>query len=205
MNSFDLNEKELKYLMDTEFISTKRRIIAKAELLLKSCSKLIDQELRSGNYRIKSNYLINPPKISKGENYKGLPYIVLDNPRNYTSGNVLAYRIVIWWGNTISFSLHLEGRHAQPAVNSIVRKLSNHTQKDLYYCLGNTPWEHHFENTNYQELHKLKPESILKHFGKFQFLKVAKKATLKEWPFLNDLAIRNLQILTDLISLDRRS
>jgi hypothetical protein len=42
-----------------------------------------------------------PPKISKGENYNGLPYVMLDYPRNFKKEKVFAIRSFFWWGTFI--------------------------------------------------------------------------------------------------------
>ena len=39
------------------------------------------------------------PKISRGEQYLGLPYVMLDYPRIFSKENVFAIRTFFWWGN----------------------------------------------------------------------------------------------------------
>ena len=197
--------KELQYLSDTDFLLTKRTILEKAFAGLKTCSKLIDTELLNGSYKIDSKYLLPASKISKGENYRGLPYMVLDNPRYFKKGSVLSYRILFWWGNFISFSLHLEGDMCTAALDSILSKSIEQVHDQTYYCLGITPWEHHFEESNYQLIGRITTDQVRKHYEEYGFIRITKKATLKEWPFLNDLAIRNFHIFTGLISPDQQS
>ena len=201
----DFSEKELGYLLDTDFLLTKQLILENVFSGLKSCSQLIDKEFSRGGYRIESKYLEPASKISKGDNYRGLPYMVLDNPRYFKKGSVLSYRIIFWWGNLISFSLHIEGGLSQEALTSIISRSPNQVDGETYYCLGKTPWEHHFEESNYQLLQKTSSQQMRSHYKVVGFIKIAKKATLEEWPSLNDLAIRNLKILTDLTSLGPRS
>ncbi|HMP91358.1 MAG TPA: hypothetical protein PKD90_00665 [Phnomibacter sp.] len=51
------------------------------------------------------------PKISKGEQYEGLPWVMLDYPRyfNQQEGH-FAVRTFFWWGHGYSMRLHLSGR-----------------------------------------------------------------------------------------------
>jgi len=49
------------------------------------------------------------PKISRGENYLGLPYLVLDYPRLFRPDAVLAIRTFFWWGHFFSSTLQLSG------------------------------------------------------------------------------------------------
>ena len=51
-----------------------------------------------------------PPKISRGEKYRGLPYVMLDHPRSFTPHDILAVRTLFWWGHFFSVTLHLRGR-----------------------------------------------------------------------------------------------
>jgi len=197
--------KELQYLSDTNFLLTKRTILEKVFRGFKACSELIDKELLNSYYRIDSKFLIPSSKISKGENYRGLPYLVLDNPRYFKKGSVLSYRILFWWGNFISFSLHLEGDICTAALPSILSKSREQAHDQTYYCIGTTPWEHHFQESNYQLIGRTTPDQVRNHYEEFGFIRITKKATLKEWPLLNDLAIRNLQLLTELASLGQRS
>ena len=199
------SEKELRYLLDTDYLFTKSIILEKVFSGLKSCSQLVDQEISTGEYRFDSKYLEPVSKISKGDNYRGLPYLVLDNPRYFKKGSVLSYRILFWWGNLISFSLHIEGNLCVEALNSIISGSPNQVYNETYYCLGKTPWEHHFEESNYQLVHTTSSKQIRGHYKDYGFIKIAKKATLEEWPLLNDLAISNFRILTDLTNLGQRS
>jgi hypothetical protein len=203
--SDQFSSKELQYLGDTDFLLTKRTILEKAFSGFKTCSELIDIELLKSSYKIDSKYLLPASKISRGDNYRGLPYMVLDNPRYFKKGSVLSYRILLWWGNFISFSLHLEGDICAAALTSILSKYQERIHNQTYYCLGLTPWEHHFEESNYQLLVKITPDQVNEHYKEYGFIRITKKATLKEWPFLNDLAIRNLQLLSDLASLGQQS
>ena len=53
------------------------------------------------------------PKISKGENYRGLPYVMLDYPRLFGREEVLAIRTFFWWGHGFSVTLHLKGGYRE--------------------------------------------------------------------------------------------
>src|SRR3954452_928432 len=46
-------------------------------------------------------------KISRGENYRGLPYVMLDYPRIFSKDHTFAIRSFYWWGNFFSITLQL--------------------------------------------------------------------------------------------------
>jgi hypothetical protein len=49
------------------------------------------------------------PKVSRGENYRGLPWVMLDYPRVFGRADVLAIRTMFWWGHGFNITLHLKG------------------------------------------------------------------------------------------------
>ena len=38
-------------------------------------------------------------KISRGENYRGLPYLILDYPAYFSQKDIFAFRTMFWWGH----------------------------------------------------------------------------------------------------------
>lgn len=49
------------------------------------------------------------PKVSRGENYRGLPWVMLDFPRVFGRADVFAIRTMFWWGHGFNITLHLKG------------------------------------------------------------------------------------------------
>src|SRR6185437_142624 len=47
------------------------------------------------------------PKISRGENYRGLPWVMLDYPGVLGRDDVMAIRAMFWWGHAFIVTLHL--------------------------------------------------------------------------------------------------
>ncbi len=79
MANVKLSKDELELVTNAELILTKNRIIQKVyelfgelSIAYRELSKDLDEDL-----------LHIPPKISKGENYLGLPWVMLDYPRNF--------------------------------------------------------------------------------------------------------------------------
>ena len=118
-------------------------------------------------------------KISKGENYKGLPYLMLDYPAFFSKENIFAIRTMFWWGNFFSITLHLSGKYFEN-TEKLSSWLAFFRQKNLWVCVGKSEWENHFERSNYCRLDDLDEEQI-KELSKNRFFKVAKKIGLGEW------------------------
>ena len=64
--------------------------------------------------------LNSSPKISKGENYKGLPWLVLDYPRYFNKEDIFAIRTLFWWGNFFSITLHISGKYKMRYEKKII-------------------------------------------------------------------------------------
>ncbi len=83
-----LSEDELCMALNEELILTKNRIIQKAYQLF---------GLLAENYRQYSGDIffflpaIQQPKIARGENYNGLPYVMLDYPRHFTHADITCH------------------------------------------------------------------------------------------------------------------
>ena len=192
------SNKEQKYLSNTDFLLTKREIIAKVRHLLEGCSRELKAEFASGTYTIDSIYFSNGYKISRGENYKGLPYLVLDHPGYFVKEEVFSYRVIFWWGHLFSFSLHVAGKHLDDATKQLLKQMNKPFCKNIYICINDSPWQYYFEPDNYQLVSSLSAESIQKIVSDHGFLKIARKSTLEEWPFLTKLTIENLRALSAL-------
>ncbi|HKR04092.1 MAG TPA: hypothetical protein VJY62_05590, partial [Bacteroidia bacterium] len=91
-------------------------------------------------------------KISKGENYLGLPYIVLDNPRIFSRQNIFAFRSMFWWGNYFSFTFHLSGKYLEDYSKNIYKNFETLRKKKFLVCIHNEQWMHHLEKENYSSL-----------------------------------------------------
>lgn len=95
------------------------------------------------------------PKIFRGENYRQLPYMVLDYPRKFNTDTVFAFRSMFWWGKEFSFTLHLQGRAWAFFKKGMAERMAGLEGKEFYSCVNTTPWQYHFEKDNYRPLDEL--------------------------------------------------
>jgi hypothetical protein len=73
-------------------------------------NEMMKKELASFDHLFGDIQCLNG-KISRGENYQLLPYIILDYPSYFSRNNIFAVRTMFWWGNFFSITLHLSGDH----------------------------------------------------------------------------------------------
>lgn len=125
------------------------------------------------------------PKISKGENYKGLPYMILDYPAIFSKTAVFALRTMFWWGNFFSVTLHLSGSYKDVLAGKIAQGFSG-AGKGFYISTGEE-WEHHFEEDNYVSAAGLQEEELYKKMVRPSFIKIALKYDLHQWNDIDEL------------------
>ena len=115
------------------------------------------------------------PKIAKGENYRQLPYVILDYPRCFDKENVFAIRTMFWWGNFFSCSLHLSGMYKILFAKALQKNIYLLQKNNFYICINKDEWQHHFEADNYFPVDILTEEKIKTIITQQHFIKVAVK------------------------------
>lgn len=179
-----LSKLEQAKVMDADWILTKHQIMQKAQLLMQQQINPIIDTFKFLPLTLDANILGAIPKISKGENYKKLPYIILDYPAVFAKQDVFALRTLFWWGHNFSVHFLLSGKYFEKYKEAIFKNVKQNPGL-FYVCVNKLPWEHHFEPDNYilanvEILEKLKAEEPT-------FLKMALKFNLEEWNSLPQL------------------
>src|SRR5580693_8742254 len=123
MNSakIHLSADELLLVKNGEWILTKNLIIGKVYALFGTLAEHLQNQINGSD--LPGQIGIISAKISKGENYNGLPYVMLDCPRLFTQQNVFSIRTFFWWGNYFSVTLHLKGEFQQIFEEAIKKKI----------------------------------------------------------------------------------
>ncbi|MEJ7611765.1 MAG: hypothetical protein WKF88_11350 [Ferruginibacter sp.] len=171
-----LSPQELAAALDTGFILTKMAVIEKTAALLNSLLPKI--EVAFGPVFLQNNLPGNSlPKISKGENYNGYPYVILDHPALFGKTDVFAIRTMFWWGNFFSITLHVSGKYKQYFEERLIKNL---LQTDLFIAGGEEEWQHHFEPGNFILFSEVTQHQLTDIISK-NFLKVALKYDLNDW------------------------
>jgi hypothetical protein len=173
-----LSDKELSIIQNREWFYLKYEILDKVNILLSDCSVFLKNEIIP-ECQLPEVILNIPPKISKGENYKFLPYQVLDYPRYFSQSDVFAIRTMFWWGNFISITLHVSGTFT--SWIDLSRVSGNSFSLPLYICVGSSQWEHHFEKDNYRLCCEISEEEMIQMQSSNHFFKLAFKFSLSEW------------------------
>jgi hypothetical protein len=193
-----LQDKELQYLQDTHFLSTKLRIMKSLQSLLEQTQQALHQQKE--RLPLPAQVWEVPPKISRGENYRSLPYLVLDYPRIFQQETTFAYRTMLWWGHGFSCTLHLGGSYWQHYQSLLLAKLATLETTNLWVCVNNTPWEYHYEPDNYLPLEKyLQQPGALEKLASMPFFKVSRRIPLEYYQELPRLSTQTLEAFSALL------
>ncbi|MEP7110230.1 MAG: hypothetical protein ABI760_19700 [Ferruginibacter sp.] len=176
-----LSAMELELVCNKEWILTKRIIIEKVYRLFGGLALIMQQQIRQNKDSLPPQATGSSPKISRGENYRSLPYVMLDYPRYFTKESTLAIRTLFWWGNFFSINLHLSGACREKAIPALRSNFSVLQQKDYWICIHTEPWHHHFGEDNYVPLKNycLPDFEIMIHLN--PFIKLACRISLEQW------------------------
>lgn len=176
MANVKLSAAELKLVLDANFILTKNNIIAKVYDLFGNLSSFYIENISKQASLPKEVYQISP-KISKGENYEGLPWVALDYPRFFSKEGEFSIRTFFWWGNFVSITLLLSGSYQQIYQPSIQQFHQSAESKNWFLCRHSNKWLHHFREDYYQPLSSFASADIIQ----LPFIKLAKKVPLQQW------------------------
>jgi len=191
-----LSPEEEALVATADWILTKNNVLQKIKqllLVLQSNQQNLLQPLNS----LPGEVLKSSPKISRGENYKGLPWLVLDYPRYFNKEEVFAIRTLFWWGNFFSITLHLSGSYKAKYQTKIIGSFEALQKEKFSVCINEDQWEHHFETNNYIPVHDLTGSQYNEIIVKRAFIKLAKKIPLEQW---NDVEKKLLDIFGQLIN-----
>ncbi len=192
-----LTEKELLILQDTDFLLTKAAALKKISGLLEETREELKRCVENSNFSFPDGTELLNGKISRGENYRTLPYIVLDYPTLFSKNSVFAYRTMFWWGNFFSATLHIEGVALDNYKNTITLNLNRLLKKDIYIGVGDTPWQYHYEEANYVLLSNAHRDFITNS----KFLKLSKKIELKKWNDVSEFSTNFFKLMLSVLNL----
>lgn len=176
MANVKLSARELELVNNAELILTKNNIINKVYTLFGELSCFYVDEINRHTALSKEIVSI-APKISRGENYEGLPWVMLDYPRYFTVTDELAIRSYFWWGNFCSITLQISGRFQQEFQESLKKLHQSKDAEEWFLCCGDDKWQHHFREDNYKVISSFSAEEI----HQLPFIKLAKKIPLNQW------------------------
>ena len=190
-----LSALERKLISDPKWILAKNEVIRKVSSLFGELSGRFNSNPLA--FQLPEEIKRIPPKISKGEQYKGLPYLMLDYPRFFEAEHVFAIRSFFWWGHFFSSTLHLKGRYSKMYAPEIVKMINTKPGIEWMVNYSEEEWIHDIEEKeHWVKANTIRPDEIE---GK-KLIKIAALLPVGKWEeaggFLEKIYTLYLRALT---------
>ncbi|MBE63193.1 MAG: hypothetical protein CMB89_12605 [Flammeovirgaceae bacterium] len=173
------SDEELEILKDSQFLKLKNTLSEKVISYFSEIERALHQVIQESSFQFPEGAFLKAGKISKGEQYEGLPYFILDYPRLFTQKQVFSFRTMLWWGNHFSCTLHISGPLLENNLEKILVNLSE--AEDLYFCINNTPWEYQYHSDNYLKIKDLSHKDIMSQVENNGFIKLSNFIPVDLW------------------------
>ena len=184
-----LSAEEMRLVRDPAWILTKNSVMGKVVGMMGQLS---------GGWK--------EPKISKGENYKGLPWVMLDYPRVFGKEDVYAIRTFFLWGHAFSITLHLKGIYREKFLPAILARQAELAAAGFGMGISDDEWAHEHTEETYGPLRTgemgavngAAGESTREGAGSRPWLKLSARVGLEHWDEAPEklLALHNLLMET---------
>ena len=194
-----ITEEELDLIRNAEFIYTKNDALEKIHTLFSEIRDELKNIVQNNEFHIPVSLDTTDNKISRGEFYKELPYLVLDYPKHFKQENIFAFRTMFWWGNFFSFTLHIGGDVLNDYEENLLNNFSKLNKKDYYFCVNDSPWEYHYEADNYKLIETLSRDEIAKCIKNNGFFKLSKHISLGQFENTKHYAITTFKELMEVL------
>lgn len=198
-----LSDAELSLAMDPDVMLLKNKVVESVYRLFGRLAQRQSETVRDLRHRYGPVFDV-PPKISKGERYRELPYVMLDHPRLFGSEDVFAVRTLFWWGHFFSVTLHLKGEWLRRFSGRILESQAWLSAWGFHFSTGRHEWEHHFEADNYLPVSSVGEEEWGEVYAKGGFTKLAVKYPIGEFNDMEDILSEAFERLMLLMEEDRR-
>ncbi|QEH39630.1 hypothetical protein [Chitinophaga sp. XS-30] len=197
MEAYQLSQEERQIITDAEWLLRKNEVIQKVYHLFGAMHEALAADPVISRFPGDG---AQPAKISRGEQYLGLPWVVLDYPRVFGKDNIFACRTFFWWGRFFSTTLHMAGAGLEPYRAVLTGKQHQLAADGWYICVQEDPWQHHFEPVNYQPVADISSEQWEELVQNRSFVKLAKRFDVLTWGKMISNAVAVYAALLDMLS-----
>lgn len=188
-----LSPAEAALFSNAEVILTKNTVLQKTVSLLTDVQHEIMRE--------PVPWVHHPsPKISRGENYLGLPYVILDYPRTANNEGIFFIRSMFWWGHFYSSTLQVSGEFKRRNLESLTNSFEALGSKNYFVGIHADPWIHHSGEDNYKQISSLSSAAYQCILQEREYTKIAAFWPLQEWDSAATNLIMSWKLLAGLIS-----
>lgn len=178
VSKIHLSATEYQLMQNADIILTKNSVLNKMKWMLEQVQEKQMEFVTAFDLNSSPLFKVSP-KISRGENYLGLPWLILDHPRLSGEEGLFFIRTMFWWGRFFSSTLHVSGIHKEKLVGPISGSYKD--LKEYYLGINEDPWAHHFDESNYRPVSSMDEKDFQMQCRKVSHLKIASSLPLTEW------------------------
>jgi hypothetical protein len=193
------SEDELLLIRNSAWILTKNAVIEKVSIGFGELSVEMQKEVAEMAGELPEPVAASTPKISRGEKYQGLPYVILDYPRVFGREDILAIRTMFWWGNFYSVTLHAKGRFLPSVWKKITSREFSNSHPDLYISFSGNEWNHDVNSEDYQLLRVLQSKGLENRPVYQDFVKLTVKIDVGQWEDIRNMMAGSFSRLLKLV------
>lgn len=189
---------EMELIRNSDWILTKNRIIQKVAEGMGLLAERMKAEVRVNSGRLPGVITGSNAKISRGENYQGLPYLMLDYPRLFSKDDIFAIRTFFWWGRFCSITLHVKGLYRTSIYEKIssLTALADHT---FYVSTQGDEWNHDITSAGYEHITNVSSKDFALQLFHSPFTKFSAKVELTQWDEMEEKLYKLFCVLLKLV------
>ncbi|HRE50151.1 MAG TPA: hypothetical protein PK339_01930 [Flavitalea sp.] len=180
-----LSAEELAIAQNADWLLTKNAIIEKVYHLFGLMSETLKAYEGNASFSSFPELFLASPKIARGENYRGLPYVMLDYPRRFGKEDIFAVRTMFWWGNFFSVTLHLKGKYKKHFLPVLLKNMERLAAMDFMAATDEDEWRHDLLPEHYKKLAGLDAATCARVLGEKAYCKLTASIPLDQWNRLN--------------------
>lgn len=175
-----LSPEEQAIVAAPEIILTKNAVLDKIKAALGSLYRWQLDFVKAQGAGLPAGLFEHHGKISKGEYYNGLPYLILDYPRNFAREQTMAIRSLFWWGKQVSTTLHLSGEGKDRFTEKLAERFETLKTGGYFLSCSGSEWEHDVQSSSYRSFHTLEKQEWLERLHNSAFIKLALVAPMDD-------------------------
>lgn len=185
---------EMDLMNNANIILTKNAVLQKIKAMLEELQHTMMHIAADESYASDAVFQ-DRGKISRGENYVGLPYMVLDYPRQFGLTDIFVIRTMFWWGHFFSVTLQLSGKYKDECAPKIRNAYDVLVKQEFFIGVAHDPWHHHFEEDNYKPISACTEAEFKERCLQADHLKIARRFKLWDAHFVSEDLLRSWQFL----------
>lgn len=175
-----LSAEEITLLQDAGILPLKRRICDKMESWLSDLGTALETLVDNKNEGIFTEVWASSPRITRGDNYRGQAYRVLDYPRFIQGEDLFLFRTVLLWGHPIGVHLILAGKFKDICQGKWGGNLPR-LFEGSFLSVQETPWIWESDAPGLVSMEDLTEEGCLQLLVERSFLKVSHFMPLEDY------------------------